>query len=260
LIALLLLTLLVPGCAKKKAQQTAFLSARERYDLGLAQLQARQTRKATETLSRIDNYQPGERGELEPLVRLALADATFYKSSSLALIDARALYLDFVTLYGDHPKAPYAQFQAGVCSLKQVNHYSKDQSQTHRAIADLNEVDRRFPGAIYAVAARGLIRDAQSRLAEHDVMVGRYYLKKKKYLAASTRFREALTLQPSHADKEEIYYYLGRALVKGDNAAEGRIYLDKILTDYPNGRYHEQARKELSAAGGPLQLDVNGSP
>ena len=49
-------------------------------------------------------------------MRIGVADATFYQGHDLALIDARNLYLDFVTLNADHELAPYAQFQAGICS------------------------------------------------------------------------------------------------------------------------------------------------
>ena len=70
------------------------------------------------------------------------------KGLALAYIDARQLYLDFVTLYGDHERAPYAQFQAGVCALAQANQPSKDQSQTYAAFADLRADRYDRPGSL----------------------------------------------------------------------------------------------------------------
>ena len=90
------------GCAsKKKAMQAPVFSAGERYAQGMGLLEQHKLGKAVRTLSEINNYTTENRVELEPKVRLALADATYYQGTDLALIDSRALYLDFVTLYGD---------------------------------------------------------------------------------------------------------------------------------------------------------------
>jgi len=37
---------------------------------------------------------------------------------------------------------------------------------------------------------------------------------------------------------------------------EARIYLDKLVTDYPGGKYFDDAQEALSEAGGSLTLDV----
>jgi len=172
------------------------------------------------------------------------------------LSDARSLYLDFVTLYGDHALAPYAQFQAGMCILLQITHPSKDQSRTFEAIDDLELVGRRWPNSVYARAARGMVVAAETNLATHEVGVGRFYLKRKKYLAAAERFRNVLNDYPEFADLETVYFYLGRALIGSNNPAEGRVYLDKLIHDFPGGRYSESAQRLLVDSGGPLELEL----
>ena len=224
------------GCARKKKQddQTLFLPANERYERGLRSIQQKNLRNATSMLSRID-YQFGEdRAMLEPLVRLALADATFYQGNDLALIDARALYLDFVTLYGDHEMAPYAQFQAGICSMSQVGHPSRDQTQTHAAIADLRTVETRYPDSHYAAAARMMRRTAEEKLVEHELLVGRFYLKKKAWLAAIERFRGALAQYPAYAHRDQIYLAMGEAYLRIGDPEQARFYMDMVLNDFPD--------------------------
>ena len=88
----------------------ALLTAEDLYRQGVAAIEQRKLRVRT-LLERIHSAQ--DRPDLEPPVRLALADATFYLGDDVSLIEAHAKYLDFVTLYGDHAQAPYAQFQAG---------------------------------------------------------------------------------------------------------------------------------------------------
>lgn len=235
----------------------AFYSPEEAYRRGLELIQQRDLNKAVKMLSTIDYYEAENRQQLEPLVRMATADATFYQGTDIALIDARALYQDFVTLYGDHPLAPYAQFQSGMCILKRVSHPSKDQSQTFEAIDDLQEVGRRWPGSVFARAADSMVIVAETNLARHEIGVGRFYLKRKKYTAAVERFRKVLDEFPEFADLETVYFYLGRSLLSSNNEAEGRIYLDKLLTDYPQGRYAEEARAILDRSGGRLDLDLD---
>lgn len=245
LLALSLAGLAGAGCGKKQPVSLDLLSGERAYRAGMERLSRRDLVKAIETFERI-RYAEDSIEEFEPLVRLGIADATFYKGTDLELIDARSLYLDFVTLYGDHPLAPYAQTQAGLCSLRQVNHPSRDQSQTLDAISDLEEVGRRYPDSPFTDTARGLVRSARSRLAESEFLVGRFYMKRKRYLAALERFRRVIEDYPDFPETDKVLYHMGRSLVAMDSFTKGAIYLDQLLEDYPEGEYVKPARKLLA--------------
>jgi len=261
-LVLTVLALSVPGAVhakKKKKEQDNYASAYDIYKQGMREIQQDDLRQAQAMLEKI-TYAPDNREELEPLVRLRMADATFYQSYGVALIDARSLYLDFVALYGNHPAAPYAQLQAGVCSLGQVVHPSRDQSQTNQAIADLRVVGQRWPNSMFVNAARTMIRQAEHNLAEHSFTVGKFYMKRKAPMAAIQRFQEILDRFPDWRDREKLYYYLGQAQLRAGNDVEARIYLDKLVTDFPHGQFRKGAMKALNKAGGPLEdLDMTGS-
>jgi outer membrane protein assembly factor BamD len=188
-----------------------------------------------------------------------MADATFYQGTDIALIDARNLYLDFVTLYGDHPLAPYAQTQAGMCSLKQVNHPSRDQSQTRQAIADFEVVTARYADSPFARAARGLLADATSRLGESEFLVGRFYLRRKAWEAAAERFRRVVQQYPDYHAMDKVLFHLGRALVAGNGDVEGRLYLDQLITEYPGSPWVGEARRLLAHADA-AEGGVSGPP
>ena len=164
-----------------------------------------------------------------------------------------------MTLFGDHRLAPYAQFQAGVCSLNQVAAPSKDQTETRQAVSDLGEVERRFPGSVYADARGACAGWPRPTSPSTSSSSARFYLKRKKYMAAADRFRGVLELYPHYVEIDKVYLYLGQALLRSDNDAEARVYLDKLVSDYPDGRYVEEARKALAQAGGALVLDTPGS-
>jgi outer membrane protein assembly factor BamD len=262
IVGLLFVTTLVAattGCEKKRQRylvEISRLQAREQLKRGQQYLAERDLYRAKQVFQRIQYSNPAERIEIEPLVRLALADSTFYQRKAFNLIDAQSLYQDFVTLYGDHARAPYAQFQNGMCSYKQVINPSRDQTRTRQAISDLKEVERRYPGSPFAGAAGVMVTKAEENLAEHEFTVGRFYMTKKKFSAAAERFRRTLERYPGYTEKDKLYFHLGQALLKGNNSVEARIYLDKLVADYPDGKYIEPARKALAAAGGTLELDM----
>lgn len=248
----LVATLAVPGtgCAlfrKTKSSVADFSSGSDLYRRGMAELERHHLTKA-KTLFEAVQFSAESRPTLEPAVRIALADVVFYTGDDLSLIDARSKYLEFVTLYGDNPLAPYAQFQAGVCALKQIVNPSRDQSQTRVAIEDLREIEKRWPASPYARASRTMIRTAEANMAEHEYIVGRFYLRRRAYLSASERFRGILEKYPDFAEKDKVYFDLGRSLILAKNRAEGSIYLDKLVADFPNGPYTAMAKRLLADA------------
>ncbi len=234
------------GCAaKKKPKQAAeVLTADETLRRVRDAMAHRQLRKAKTMLQKIQ-FTTEERSTYEPLVRLALADSTYYLGDDLSLIEARSKYLDFVTLYGDHPRAPYAQFQAGMSSVKQIYSASRDQAQTQVALDDFAEIDKRWPNSAYARAARQFVARGRDGLAEHEYVVGTFYRKKKSYEAASLRFRSLLETYPQYRAKDKIYYWLGWTLFQDKEPAQGRVYLDQIVTDYPKSKYAAMAKRIL---------------
>ena len=254
----LLLTAAGSACSKKKAKGSAeILSAQQalvRVDDAMAR---HQLRKAKTILGKVQ-FTTDERGEYEPLVRLALADATYYLGDDLSLIEARSKYLDFVTLYGDHPKAPYAQFQAGMCSVKQIYSATRDQAQTKVAIADFEAVTTRWPTSDYARAARQFVGKGRDGLAEHEFIVGSFYRKKKSYDAATERYKDLLEAYPEYRQKDKVFYWLGWTLQKNRNESDARVYLDRVVTEYPMSKYakmakemlDEQAQRDLAREGG----------
>jgi outer membrane protein assembly factor BamD len=104
------------------------------------------------------------------------------------------------------------------------------------------------------VAARSLLSEARSTLAKSEYIVGRFYLKRKRYDAAVARFRGVVEQYPEFDQQEELLFHMARALRMTDQGDEARVYLDKLVQEYPESDYAELARKEL----GSLELAVGG--
>ena len=56
-------------------------------------------------------------------------------------------------------------------------------------------------------------------------------------------------MYPRYGHKDEVYLLLGQTLVKMNSTEEGRVYLDKLLADYPGTDAAREAKELLSELG-----------
>ena len=136
------------------------------------------------------------------------------------------------------------------------------------------------PAASYAQGVRtgpdpSTIRDPDlERDSHHNLEVAKNYFKlKKAYVAALKRCEEIIAGNPNFAKIEEVLLMAGQSSIwlsqnKGKQKPEqyvsfeggekrtltseqfremGKAYLNKLITEYPNGSYAKQAQEELRA-------------
>ena len=106
--------------------------------------------------------------------------------------DALVALERFIQLHPGSGDAPYAYYLRALCYYERITDVGRDQDLTLRAMKALDEVVRRYPKSKYARDAR-LKRDlTNDHLAGSEMKIGRFYLKKKQYLAAINRFRRVI--------------------------------------------------------------------
>jgi len=232
------------GCGSKKKQ--ALRSNDDIYKGALKNIERGKMRSAL-TLMKSVGVSEEVSKDLAPLILLATADANFYLEDLMSMADAAKSYSEFVTFYSDHRMAGYAQFQVGMCYYKLTNTPENDQEQTFKAIEEFKKVRLMRSDSPFARAADGMIQKCEDKIAEHEFLIGQFYYKKKSYSAAAERFRGILNRYVSYEEKEKVYYYLGDSLLKMDNSSEGKIYLDKIVSDYPKSKYARYASEVLGS-------------
>jgi outer membrane protein assembly factor BamD len=252
LIALLLTT---AGCGPKIAKKMpsppknqpagSSTSNQELYDQAVQMIAERKFEKARDFLSRIGTREAVEIG-LDPLVKLAIADSYFYQPGIENVIEAEARYTQFVNTYPTHQQAGYAQFQLGICNLLQSPSSYLDQTYTSRAIDEFNKVQAVDPTSRFVRPADQMRERAQSKIAMHYYEVGVYYFKHKAWLGAVGRFKGLLEGFPQFRQSDGAYYYLGVALIRWGSDAEGRIYLQKLIKDYPDSRFAKKAAEYVA--------------
>jgi outer membrane protein assembly factor BamD len=177
----------------------------------------------------------------------------------------------FRTLVDSYPQSTYrADAKLGVAdsflgegtiesSLLAVNEYreflsfypgrnaQRDQTETREAIAELSTFVQRYPGSDLMPDARKYLREARDRLGEAEYAVGYYYYRSMKwYPGAIERFAALLKEDPEFTHRDAVYFYLAQSLVKIGRPAEALPYLDKLLAEFEQSEYLEEAKQQVA--------------
>lgn len=221
------------------------------YEQGLALLEQGKFEKARTTLTEVGTREAIEPG-LDPLVKIAVADAYYYQPGIDNIIEAQSRYTQFVSFYPTHPLAGYAQFQIGMCDLKQSPNSFLDQTYTRKAIEEFDRVSAVDLSSRFVAAAEQMKQNCYTKIAKHDYDVGIFYYKKKAWKGAVGRLKKLIEEAPTFEASDAAYYYLGMALVQDGSGPEGRIYLEKVARDYPGSPYAPKAQSEIDKIPEPV--------
>ena len=250
-VTLVLATLLLGGCAGKK-KRAPRKSGSEQYQQAQALIEKKNYAKAREVLGSIGSRELQDTS-LDPLVKLALADA-YYKDGGITnIIEGQARYEQFINFYPTNESTPYAQFQVGLCLYDQSAKPYNDQEYTRRALEEFAKVRAIDPDSPYVARAAGMMDKCRDKLARHEFDVGRFYRKRGACESAAGRFRDVLNDYPKFSATEATTFYLADALICTHNTDEARIYLEKMLNDFPDSRYSSDAKEALSRIAPPKE-------
>jgi outer membrane protein assembly factor BamD len=250
LIAVIMAALVVSGCGgKKKAPKDPFAgqTAEEIYQLAVRQMEKNKYGKARTTLQAALGRSTTT-PEIISKVHLALADAYFYDGGILNLAEALSRYTNFLTFYPNHDRVDYAQYQIALCHLKQVLTPDRDQTQTQRALDEFLKLRAQYPNSQYVEPAEVKANEARELLAESEFRIGQFYFKNEAYEGAIDRFRLVLEHFPLFSKKPRLYLLLGRSLLELDREAEGRLYLEKLVSEFPESDAAYEAATLLEEA------------
>ncbi|MFQ5480557.1 MAG: outer membrane protein assembly factor BamD [Thermodesulfobacteriota bacterium] len=238
-VAVILFSLVVfSGCASLKAVKENYRNAEEMYKTGVKQYNALHYEDAEQTFEKLM-----ERYPLSPYAldgEIMLADVLYVDEK---YDEARVYYTDFVALHPSHAKASYALFQKGMCYFRNILAPDRDQTNTRKAIIAFEDLTKQFPRSSYNDKAEELIAFLRMRLAQREVYVGRFYLKKKNYKGALARFKVVLKDYPESGEIDEILYYIVKSYSELGEAERARDVFSTLRTDYPGSSYTKAAGK-----------------
>jgi outer membrane protein assembly factor BamD len=214
------------------------------YNKGLEQMQAGEYRTAAKTFGEVERQHPYSAWATK--AQLMQAYAQYQRNAYDEAINAAQR---FITLHPGHKDAAYAYYLVALCNYEQIIDVRRDQTNTQKALAALEEVSKRFPGTAYAQDAEAKATLARDHLAGKEMEVGRYYVKKGSYLAGINRFKRVITDYQTTSHTPEALYRLTEAYLALGIRSEAQTAAAVLGQNYPNSEWYQDAYSLLQNDG-----------
>jgi outer membrane protein assembly factor BamD len=124
-----------------------------------------------------------------PLAQLRLADA-YVKDDDIE--HGISEYKRFLEIYPNHRHAPYAQYQIAMVYFNQIGDPERGSGSAARAIAQFEKLKKDYPRNPYKDIIALRIEKARNIMADYEMLVGEFYMKKGSYDATIGRFAPLL--------------------------------------------------------------------
>ncbi|WP_018011035.1 outer membrane protein assembly factor BamD [Sinorhizobium medicae] len=214
------------------------------YDQGLANLNAGKTTEAARKFEAIDKQHP-----FSEYARKALVMNAFVSYRNGQYQDAINSTNRYLNLYPQSEDAAYAQYIQGLAYTKQIPSVTQDQRPAMRAMEAMQVVVDKYPDSEYVDDAQAKIRFARDQLAGKEMQVGRYYLERKEYLAAISRFRTVVERYPTTNQVEEALARLVEAYYAMGVTGEAQTAAAVLGHNYPDSQWYADSYKLLQSGG-----------
>lgn len=250
-IGFALAVLVLAGCVTaappgaKKRKDVPLATPEEVYRQALQKVAKKRYFTARTMLQELLPRIPPEDRDLLPRVQLAIADAFFQDRGFLNYGEALNGYRNFLTYHPQHEEAARAQFMVGMCLFQQALSPDRDQATTRKAIDEFRRLEAQFPGSPLVEQARRKIVECHDRLADHERLVGRFYQRRRAYLAAVARYRKVLEDYPDYSQSDLVLLDLGRCLLAIGNRPDAEDALARLQQSRPDGKLAKEARRIL---------------
>lgn len=126
---------------------------------------------------------------------------------------------------------------------------NRDQTNARKALAELQTLKARYPDSPYARDADNRMRIAEDSIAASEMEVGRYYLKRKNYLAAINRFKTVVTEHQTTAHVEEALMRLTEAYMALGIRQEAQTAAAVLGHNFPSSPWYKDAYALLQSDG-----------
>lgn len=214
------------------------------YNQGLANLNAGEVTEAGRKFDAIDRQHP-----FSEYARKALVMNAFVRYRQGQYEEAISAGNRYLGLYPESDDAAYAQYIVGLAYSKQIPSVTQDQRASAKTIEAMQALIDKYPNSEYVEDAQQKLRFARDQLAGKEMQIGRYYLERKEYLAAVTRFRSVVERYPNTNQVEESLARLVEAYYAMGLQSEAQTAAAVLGHNYPDSQWYADSYKLLQTNG-----------
>ena len=155
--------------------------------------------------------------------------------------DAISELIRFQKVYANHENLDYANYLLAICYYEQIVDEKKDLQSIVKAKESFVYIIQNYPNSEYALDSEfkiGLIDDI---LASKEMYVGRYYMDRKKWIAAINRFKTVLEQYQTTIYVEEALHRLVEVHYSIGLEDEAKKYAKLLGYNYESSEWYEKS-------------------
>lgn len=184
-----------------------------------------------------------------PEARRAMVMAAYAYFRGGKFPEAIATARRYTVMHPGTKEAPFAHHIIASCYFEDMTGPQNDQSNALKALNELRTLKSRYPNSKYAREADNRIRIALDSLAAKEMTVGRYYLKRRNYLASINRFKRVVSDYSNTRQVEEALMRLTEAYLALGIANEAQTAAAVLGHNFPDSKWYKDAYVLLQSDG-----------
>ena len=247
LLAPISLAAVLAACGASQAEKDAATPVEKLYADAMDDVESSSYDRAIKSLDRIEGKAAGSILAQQAQLELAyLYWKTSDKVQALATVDR------FIKLHPSSPALDYALYLRGVINFNDdlgwlssftgQNLAERDQAAARESYQSFKQLSEQFPDSKYTPDARIRMDFTVNMLAEYEVRVADYYMRRGAYVAAANRAKESVIEFPQTASTAQALYIMTRSYDKLGLVPlrdDAQRVLDK---NFPNSSFAEKKK------------------
>ena len=155
--------------------------------------------------------------------------------------DAISELIRFKKVYPNHENLDYANYLLAICYYEQIVDEKKDLQSIIKAKESFIYVIKNYPNSEYAYDSEFKIDLIDDILASKEIYVGRYYMDRKKWIAAINRFKTVLEQYETTIYVEEALHRLVEVHYRIGLEDEAKKYAKLLGYNYESSEWYEKS-------------------
>ena len=245
LLKFLLFLIFLYSCSSKEEQKVSSISAGEletqmidAYKEGMKELEKGDVIYASRKFNEAELLYPQSEWASKSILMAAYAfySQNYYERSILELER-------FISKYPKHKNIDYAYFLLAMNYYENIIDEKKDLEPLLLSKEKFEYIINNFPTTDFALDSKYKLNLIQDVLASKEMHIARYYLKRKKWVAAINRYKTILSDYQTTVYVEEALHRLVETYYKIGLIDEAEKYASVLGYNYQSSEWYEQTYK-----------------
>ena len=145
----------------------------------------------------------------------------------------------FIKNYPKDERLNYAHFLLAMCYYEQIVDEKKDLGPLLNAQKEFKFIIKNYPNSDFALDSKFKLDFINDVLASKEIYLGRYYIKKEKWIAAINRFKQVVEHYDSTVYVEEALHRLVELHYRLGLLDESKKYANLLGYNYQSSKWYE---------------------